>query len=423
MTDQTIERATHTLWAAIEARREELIGVVAELVRRPSLLGQEAEAQAYVAEHLRGSGLATEAWDLDAAVKSRPNAGDSGVPFPGRPNVTGRRSGGGGGRSLILNGHIDVVSPEPVSAWTHDPWGAEIAGDRIYGRGAYDMKSGVALNLFLPRVLHDLGIELGGDLVVHSVIEEECTGNGALAASLRDRADAAIVTEPQHGRFTRAHVGVIWFRVTIEGRSCHVAHASQGVNAILEAVPVILALRDLDRALNEQIHPLWEGIAHPINLNVGVIHGGDWPSTVPGACELHCRVSFFPGTSVEATQARIEDAVHQAAQSDAWLRAHPPVVTYDGFRTNGVIVSPDEPFLRVLADAHRRVAGDELQPRIDTAVNDMRYYLFAGVPATCYGATGANGHGADEWLDLTSLVPTAKVLGAFILDWCGVANG
>src|SRR4051812_20733229 len=108
MTERQRE-ATELLWQAIEARRDELIGTVADLVRRPSQLGQESDVQAYVADHLRASGLATEVWDLDESIRSQPNAGDSGVPFPGRPNVTGKCAGGGGGKSLILNGHIDVV--------------------------------------------------------------------------------------------------------------------------------------------------------------------------------------------------------------------------------------------------------------------------------------------------------------------------
>jgi acetylornithine deacetylase len=421
MTNDRTQEATASLWRAIEERRDELVGLVADLVRRPSVLGQEAAVQAYVADHLRGSGLATESWELDEAIKGQPNAGDSGVPFSGRPNVTGKRAGRGGGKSLILNGHVDVVSPEPVAAWTHDPWGAEIVGNRMYGRGAYDMKSGVALNLFLPRLLADLGIDLAGDLTVHSVIEEECTGNGALAASLRDRADAALVTEPHYTSYTRAHLGVMWFRVMIEGRAVHAGHAWQGVNAIVKSVPVILALRDLDTRMNQEVHPIWAGVEHPINLNIGVIQGGDWPSTVAGACELHCRVSFFPGIGVTGLRARIEAALRAAAEMDDWLREHPPVVTYDGFQTDGAVVSADEPFIHALVDVYRRVTGNDLQPHVATAVNDMRYYLFQGVPSTCFGAAGGNAHAADEWLDLDSMVPAAKVIAGFIVDWCGVA--
>ncbi|MDP9366581.1 MAG: ArgE/DapE family deacylase [Chloroflexota bacterium] len=419
------EAAVRRLWNEIEAREDELIETIAELVRHPSLLGEEAAAQAYVAGHLRASGLETEVWDLDDGVKELPNGGDSGVPFVGRPNVTAALRGVGGGRSLILNGHVDVVSPEPVAAWSHDPWAAEVVGDRMYGRGAYDMKSGLALNLLLPRLLRDLGIGLRGDLLIHSVIEEECTGNGALAASLRPShgADAAVVTEPTGGAFTAAHVGVLWFRIALEGVSWHAMQAYRGVNAIAKAVPVIQALEALDHRLNERPpHPAFVGVEHPINLNVGVIRGGDWPSTVPGACELHCRLAVYPGQEVAEARAEIEAAVAGAASADPWLREHPPRVTYDGFRSAGSVVSMDEPSVRLLGSWHERVAGEAMRPVSGTGINDMRYYNFVGIPAGCYGARGGNGHAADEWLDLPSLVPTAKVLGAFLLDWCGLAD-
>lgn len=414
--------ATLRLWDAIEARQDELIQTVADLVRFPSVLGQEAGVQGYVAEHLTASGFATESWDLDDTIKQQPNAGESNVPFAGRPNVTAKRLGTGGGRSLIMNGHVDVVSAEPVSAWSYDPWAAEIVGDRMYGRGAYDMKSGVALNLFLSRLVNDLGISLKGDLSIHSVIEEECTGNGALAASLRERADACVVTEPHFGDFTQAHLGVMWFRVKIEGKSAHAGHAWQGVNAIVKAAPIVLALRDLDEALNVHVHPLWEGLTHPINLNVGVINGGDWPSTVPGACEIHCRVSFFPNMSKDELRARIEETVQGVASADPWLAEHAPTIVYDGFQTDGCMIDPGEPFIQTLKTASESVLGTPFVGRIATAVNDMRYYVFQGVPSTCFGARGANAHAADEWLDLTTMVPAAKVLAKFIVDWSGVTR-
>jgi acetylornithine deacetylase len=419
-TDTTL-RAVHRLWAEIDRHEDELIETVAELVRRPSPLGAEADVQGYVAGHLAQSGLAVEVWDLDESVKTIPNAGDSGVPFPGRPNVAGIQKGAGGGRSLIVQGHIDVVSPEPVEAWSYDPWQATIVGDRMYGRGAYDMKSGDALNLMLPRLLRDIGVELRGDVVIQSVIEEECTGNGALDAARRHRADAAIITEPTGGRFTHAHVGVLWFRVGITGKSWHAMQAWQGVNAITKSIPIMQALQALDARLNEQTHPAFAGIEHPINLNIGVIQGGDWPSTVPGACELHCRLSCYPGQTVEGTRREIEAAVAEAVTGDPWFATHPPRITWDGFQSAGSIVSTDEPSVQLLNQWHERVFGTPMELKAGTGINDMRYYNFEGIPCGCYGAAGGNGHAADEWLDLRSMAPAAKVLGAFMLEWCGVA--
>jgi len=220
--------------------------------------------------------------------------------------------------------------------------------------------------------------------------------------------------------YTRAHLGVIWFRVAVEGKSAHAGHAWQGVNAIVKMAPIVLALRDLDTAFNVEVHPLWEAIHHPINLNVGVIQGGDWPSTVPGACDLRCRVSFFPNMTVYQLKARIEETIRTTAERDDWLREHSPVVTYDGFQTNGVILDDKAELVSVLREANLAVLGTEIKPQIATAVNDMRYYIFEGVPATCYGAAGGNAHAADEYLDLTSMAPAAKALAKFIVDWCGV---
>jgi acetylornithine deacetylase len=180
------------------------------------------------------------------------------------------------------------------------------------------------------------------------------------------------------------------------------------------------ALQDLDTRLNEQTHPAFVGIEHPINLNIGVINGGDWPSTVPGACELHCRLSCYPGQSVEETRREIEDAIARAIAGDPWFAEHPPSLVWDGFQSAGSTVSLDEPAVRLLHHWHERVFGAPMELKAGTGINDMRYYNFVGIPAGCYGAAGGNGHAADEWLDLHSLAPAAKVLGAFTLDWCGV---
>jgi acetylornithine deacetylase len=292
----------------------------------------------------------------------------------------------------------------------------------MYGRGAHDMKSGDAIILFLPRLLRDLGIEPRGDLIIQSVIEEECTGNGALDAARRYHADAAVIPEPTGGRFTAAHVGVLWFRIGITGESAHAAVAWQGVNAITKAIPIMQGLQALDQRLNEQAHPAFAGVEHPINLNIGVIQGGDWPSTVPGACELHCRLSFYPGQTVAETHREIEAAIAASIAGDEWFAAHPPRITWDGFQSAGSTVSLQEPSVELLGAWHERVFGAAMTPVAGTGINDMRYYNFVGIPAGCYGTKGGNGHAAGEWLDLRSLAPTAKVLGAFALDWCGVAT-
>jgi acetylornithine deacetylase len=414
-TDQVRER----LFAAIDDRQDDIITLVGDLVRFPSTLGNERPAQEFVAAHLSASGLPVEVWELDKAIKSLPNAGESGVPFAGRPNVSATRKGRGGGRSIILNGHIDVVSAEPVELWESDPYEPTRKGDRLYGRGAWDMKSGVAMNLMLARLLNDLDINLKGDFTIQSVIEEECTGNGALAASIHDRADAALITESTNQLLTNTHVGVIWFKIAITGKTWHAMQAWAGVNAIEKAIPIMIALRELDAELNRAVDPDFAGIEHPINLNIGVIQGGDWPSTVPGQCELSCRVSFYPGISVAEIRGRIEAAVATTAAADPWLAEHPPVVSYYGFGSEGSTVRLDDPLVQSVSQWHQAVIGESISYRASTGINDSRYFNLSGVPCSCYGALGANAHGANEWVDVTSLAPTLKVLAASVLDWCG----
>lgn len=413
--------AKEALYEHIEQEHDSLVETISSLVRIPSLLGDERPIQEWIADDLSASGMTTELWELDDSLLTLPNAGRSGVPFAGRPNLTGKRPGAGGGRSLILNGHVDVVSPDPIDAWTHDPWAADIVGRIMYGRGANDMKSGIGLNLMLVRLLADLGITLQGDLIVHSVIEEECTGNGSLAASLRDRADAALVTEPVHDQIVTGHLGVVWFRVLVTGRSAHAGRAWQGVNAITRTIPIMQALQQLDADFNVDVHPLFAQHHHPINLNIGVISGGDWPSTVPGSCELRCRVSLFPGTTVAELRSTVDEAIARAAASDEWLASHPPLIVWDGFQTEGVLLDTSSDFVTCLDDAHRETTGQPCARDVRTAVNDMRYYIFNGVPSTCFGARGGNSHAADEWLDLDSLNPTLKTMAAFVVNWCGIA--
>ena len=420
--DHDIHPAIDRLWREIENREEELVQLVADLVWHQSLLGNEAPIQQYVAGHMQLSGLETHSWDIDESIKSLPEAGDSGVPFEGRPNVAGIHRGEGEGRSLIFNGHVDVVSPEPVENWTREPWGAAVEDGRMYGRGALDMKAGVAINLMLPRYLRDIGIQTHGDVIIQSVIEEECTGNGALDMSRRFPADAAIITEPTGGTFRTAHVGVMWFTIRVTGKSAHAAVAPTGVNAISRMVPIIRALEQLDQELNEEHHPAFEGFDHPINLNIGVMRGGDWPSTVPGMAELDCRVSFFPGKTVEEMRNEVEQAVRHASQTDPWLQEHPPEVIYHGFQSRGSTVSPHEPHVQMLRQWHERLTGESAEFTSSTGTNDMRYFNFAGIPCGCYGPGGYGPHAADEYLDIATLVPTAKVLGALMLEWCGIVE-
>ena len=408
---------------AVDALWEEQVDFLCTLVRIPSVLLQEAPAQALMDRTFRAMGLETDVFEIDPGELGRlPGYSPVEWSFRGRPLVVGRlRAPNGGGRSLVLNGHVDVVSPEPVRLWSHDPWGAEIAEGRMYGRGVLDMKAGVSANVFAVRAIQRAGVALGGDILLHSVIEEECTGNGTLACLARGYVgDGAVIPEPGDEACLGAELGVLWLRTVVTGSAGHVLGAQAHVNAIEKCFEVIRALRDLEAAWNAEPRPPYRSVDHPINFNPGVIRGGDWPSTVPAECEFTTRISFYPGITVEEAKALVLEHLRKSLASDPWLREHPPAFTWFGHHDEGYVAPSDDAAIAAVQAAHRQVAGEEARRVFGTAVTDARFWqLYHDRPATCYGPRGANPHGTDEWVDLESLRTVTKVLALTAVQWCG----
>ncbi|MEJ2292276.1 MAG: ArgE/DapE family deacylase [Deinococcales bacterium] len=425
---QDVDRAIDDAWDAE-------LAFLRDLVRLPSTLGNERQAQQRVQRELTAMGLEPEAHDVDhTAIAALPGYSPVDWVYEGRPNVAARVAGRGpGGRSLVLNGHIDVVPATPERLWSVDPWGAEIVGDRMYGRGAADMKSGIAAMIYALAALRRAGVELAGDVLLQTVIEEECTGNGTLAAlaplaaSLAggERPAAAIIPEPFNQTLLTAQIGVLWSRITVLGAGAHALGADKAVNANEKAAFLMEGIRAMEAAANEPAarHPAYEGVAHPLNYNVGVVRGGDWPSSVPSECTLEVRFSAYPGADLDEAQRRFREELLAYAARDPWLAEHPPEVSFYGFKAAGCVVDDSEPLFEALRSAHRAVMGTEAQPYVSTATTDVRFFSHHhGIPATCYGPVGANLHAPDEWVDLVSVRNVTKVLARATLAWCGLAR-
>jgi acetylornithine deacetylase len=400
------------IFSSVDARRavergfDDTIAFLAELVRVPSLLGKEEPAQQVVETRLRELGFVTRSIVPDPGrLAERPDSGIPLISYEGRRSVVGTL-GDGSGRSLVLNGHVDVVSPEPVERWSKEPFGAEVSGGRLYGRGACDMKGGVAAML--------LGIEaalapgpLPGGVVYQSVIEEECGGNGALAARLDGpQADAALIAEPTNGGMDLVAVGVIWARITLEADARHASNADRGANPIEAAFPVIAALHELEAELNRDPDPELAGLDHPYLLNVGALHAGDWASMTPGKAELDVRLGFPIRMEPAEAQERLASAVREADPSAR--------VEFRGFRARGYAFDAESPFVRVLSDCHEEVRGGRPRPDPSRATTDLRF--FEG-QAVCYGPTGDRLHGVDEWVDLESVADVAAVIALLVRRW------
>lgn len=399
-----------------------------------STLGNEQEAQLYIEGVYRALGLSVRREPvLHKTIEQLPGYSPALMDYDNRYNVVGtHQPDETSGRSLILNGHVDVVSPSPEALWSAPPFEPKLLTDSagetwIQGRGAGDMKGGSVSALWAFAALQTLNATPSSKIIFQSCIEEECTGNGTLSLIANGaKAEACIIPEPFDQTVLAAQAGVVWFEIHILGKTTHVLETGRGVNAIDKAHQLYQVLRDeLEAPLNhvETLPPAYRNIPHPANLNLGVIHGGDWPSTVAGDCTLRFRMGLLPGMSCAELKKQIADVVEGFCRRDAWLTQNPPKLVFKGFQAEPCEVDLSSDFGQCLSDAHREMMGASPAPLYATCTTDVRFYnLYAGIPATCYGPKAVNIHGADERVSLDSMEKTALVIARFIEKWCGVAK-
>ena len=412
--------------AAVTALEKDSIALLSDLVRQDSQMGQEQGAQSVIARAFIDLGLEIDAFAVDEAlIRSHPGYSPSIIAYDGRLNVVGiHKPRATAGKSLILNGHIDVVPPGDESHWTTPPFEPSVRKGRLYGRGAGDMKAGIVAYTMAFKALRSLGYAPAAPVYLQSVVEEECTGNGALACLCRGyRADAAIIPEPFNQTLMTAQIGVMWAEISVTGRAAHMIDRSQGTSAIDAALIVADHLKALETEWNDPAlrHPAYEGVPHPINFNLGRIEGGEWTSSVPERCALHWRLSFYPGMSAAEARQAIEDCVAQAVAGDARLDGCAAAIRWYGFQAPGFEIDAQQPMMRLLADAHRAVSGEAIQEIACTCTTDARFFaLYGDTPATCYGPEASAIHTFDESVSLQSLREVTTVLAFFIAAWCGL---
>lgn len=412
--------------AAVDDGFEAQLALTGDLVRFPSVRGAEQTAQDFVAGLMRARGWSVDRWRVEVdSIRHLPGFSPVLGAYDDAINVVGSlRAESPKGRSLILNGHIDVVPVGPLDMWTRPPFEPELDGDWLYGRGSGDMKSGLVAAIAALDALNKLGCRPAADVHVQSVVEEECTGNGALACLERGyRADAALIPEPTGELLVRGQVGVLWFQVQVRGQPVHVMDAGSGSNAIEAAYELIQALHRLEARWNEpeRRHALYARHPHPINLNIGKIAGGDWASSVPAWCNFDVRVALYPGQEIAEAKREIEATIRDAARANRFLANAPPAIVYNGFEAEGYVLSRDEDATAALRRAHERSAGAALPESAFTGTTDARFFgLYAGIPALVYGPKAEAIHGFDERVELGSLRRVTKAIALFIADWCGV---
>jgi len=417
---------TAQILQAVDAGFEDQIVLTEELIRFPSLRGQEHTAQDFLFDQLKRRGLAMDRWAIEVAdIESHPDFSPVKADYTNAINVVGtHRPRQETGKSLILNGHVDVVPVGPLDMWTRPPFEPWRDGDWLYGRGGADMKAGLVANIAALDALKSIGYQPAATVHVQSVTEEECTGNGALSALIRGyRAQAAVIPEPEDDKLIRANVGVIWFKVDVRGLPVHVRETGAGANAIEASFAVMQALRTLEEEWNrrQKNHRYFEDYPHPINFNIGKIAGGDWASSVPAWCSFDCRISIYPGVDPRDAAREIEDCIRSAARDNAYLSNNPPTVEFNGFFAEGYVLEEGSEAEATLGRAHASAYGKSLETMVTPGYLDGRVFvLYGDIPCLVYGPYSENIHGFDEKVLLSSVKRVTGSIALFIAEWCGL---
>ena len=402
-----------------------LLAALAELVAVRSLDGtpEEVEAQEVAATIMRRCGLDVQSWEIDLPALYTHPACSWEVPRQRAIGVVGAIGADRGGRSLIFNGHLDVVPAGDPANWQFPPWQATIADGRVYGRGSVDMKAGVCCAIFAAKAIHDAGVRLRGRLQVQTVMGEEDGGLGTLAALVAGHtADAAVVIEPTELRVAPLQAGAHNFRLTVYGLAAHGCVREEGVSAIEKFAPLHQAILELERARNERHrHPLFARYRTPYPICIGTVRAGTWASSEAESLVAEGRFGIAIGEQPIVARQELEAAVARAVAADPWLRAHPPLLEWWGGTFDPAATPSDHPIVGAVAESYGAVTGAPALLEGMTYGADMRLLVnVGGIPTVLFGPGNVRvSHRPDEYVPIADMLACTRTLALTALRFCG----
>ncbi|MGM9987945.1 MAG: peptidase [Bacillaceae bacterium] len=409
----------------IDCHQEEMTTLLASFVKENSVQGNEQGIQRLVIQKLEQLGLEIDSWEPSfEEMKHHPYFISNRTSFNGSSNVVGTLKGSGGGKSIILNGHIDVVPEGDLNQWEDDPYSGIIKGNRLYGRGSTDMKGGNVALLLAIEAIKNSGITLKGDIFFQSVIEEESGGAGTLATLLRGyHADGALIPEPSKMKIFPKQQGSAWFRLTVKGKSAHGGTRYEGVSAIEKALIVIHHVLALEKHRNEKINDsLYARIPIPLPINIGVINGGQWPSSVCDEVVLEGRFGIAPWEEIGAAKKQLEAWLLTLQMKDSWFIERPVFIEWFGAHWIPGNLENDHPFLTSFINSYTDVVQEE--PIIEASpwgTDGGLLSVVGDIPTIVFGPGETKmAHYPNEYIELDQIVVCAKIIAHFLLDWCGV---
>jgi acetylornithine deacetylase len=402
-----------------------LLAALAELVAVPSLDGtpEENVAQEVAAAIMRRCGLAVQTWEIDLPTLYAHPACSWEVPRERALGVVGELGTDAGGRSLIFNGHVDVVPAGDLANWTYPPWQATVADGRVYGRGAVDMKAGVCCAIFAAKALHDAGVRLRGRLQVQTVVGEEDGGLGTLAAIMAGHtADAAVVLEPTELRVAPLQAGAHNFRLTVYGLAAHGCVREEGVSAIEKFVPLQRAILALERERNERHrHPRFARYRTPYPICIGTLRAGTWASSEAERLVAEGRYGIAIGEDPLQARRELEEAVGRAAAADPWMHDHPPRLEWWGGTFDPASTPEDHPIVGALAESFGAATGSTATLEGMPYGADMRLLVnVGGIPTVLFGPGDVRvSHRPDEYVPIADVLACTRTLALAALRFCG----
>lgn len=404
-----------TIGDAVEALSDDARGWLMDLIEFETVQGNEAEAQAYLKELLTDLGFEPEYREIPDSLFDDPeySHGENEQSYEGRHNIV-TQWGRDEGRSVIVQAHVDVV---PGGDW-EEAFDARWDGEFVHGRGAMDDKGQIVMKIMALKALKDIGFEPTGRIESQIVIEEEPGGNGALALIRQGcQADGVIVLEGTTFDVFPANRGAIWFELTTTGKSLHMGRRHEGVNAIEKMMKALDSILDYEQELIEQSrkYPLFERYEAPVQVCIGKIRGGDWPSMVCGECTVEGGVGFLPNKSMDQIKEELREAIESV--DDDWLREH-YTLTYPKLHNDAYETDPDHPIVQTMHSAALDCDLDSEVYGWNVSCDARLYNKLGGMPTLVFGVDDiAAAHGPNEQVKWSELVRGAKALALALLRW------
>lgn len=408
----------------INDNKDEIIAFVQKLVRTPSLANQESDVQHIIHEKLNSIGLNSKIIPvIFSELEHHPAFNDDGFSPDSRINVTALWQGNNKAKSLILNGHVDVVPTGPEKLWNDDPFSGNIVDGKIYGRGSCDMKAGLSSGLFAIYILKNLGFSPDGDIIFQSVVGEESGGCGTLTNIVKGyHADAAIILEPTSLKLSPIQSGALTFRLKIPGKATHASMRWDGISAIEKYSLIHQSIIDFEKERHDSFDvEYYQSKDRVAPINIGTIEGGQWHSTVPESIIAEGRLGVFPGESNEKAKESFERHINRFSQSDNWLKDHPPVIEWFEGQFESGQTSLDHPLIKELGDTYNNVSNQDAIIEGVTYGSDLRLFTnHANIPSVLFGPGDVRlAHAANENILIDEILISTEVIANMIVNWCG----